>query len=176
MKSQQARFVPFMSQKEKSKGEQDHLSGPRQWITVIFTRAEDVVYVGLGCLLAVGALALLFAEMVTLWESIAGGKIAQLIVPLLDQLLLIVILVELLFTIKVSFREHVLEPSPFLVIGLIAVTRRIIVLSAELSKLIKEGEAAFQYALMELGLLTIAAVALVFCLRMLRPAVHRVEA
>ncbi len=164
-----------MSKKEKSKGEQEDLSGPRLWFTILFTRAEDVVYIGLGVLLAVGAIALLFAEMVALAQNIATGKIADLIVPLLDHLLLIVIFVELLFTIKVSFREHVLEPSPFLVVGLIAVTRRIIVLSAELSTLIKEGENVFQFALMELGLLTVAAVALVFCLRMLRPQ-HKVEA
>lgn len=165
----------LMSKREKSKGEQDDLTGTRLWITIIFTRAEDVVYVGLGFLLAAGALALLFAETVSLAQRIVSGKIADLIVPLLDQLLLIVIFVELLFTIKVSFREHVLEPSPFLVVGLIAVTRRIIVLSAELPKLIKEGENVFQFALMELGLLTLAAVALVFCLRMLRPQ-HKVEA
>jgi hypothetical protein len=165
-----------VDQKEKSKGEQDHLTGPRLWFTIVFTRVEDIVYVGLGFLLTAGAIALLFSEMVALGQNIVAGQISQLIVPLLDQLLLIVILVELLFTIKVSFREHVLEPSPFLVIGLIAVTRRIIVLSAELSKLLKEGENAFQYALMELGLLTVAAVALVFCLRLLRPREHKVEA
>jgi phosphate starvation-inducible membrane PsiE len=159
----------------KNKGEQDDLTGPRLWITLLFSRAEDVVYVGLGLLLAAGALALLLSETVSLAQSIASGKIADLIVPLLDQLLLIVIFVELLFTIKVSFREHVLEPSPFLVVGLIAVTRRIIVLSAELSKLIKEGENVFQFALMEMGLLTVAAIALTFCLRMLRPQ-HKVEA
>jgi hypothetical protein len=164
-----------MAKAEKSKGAQEDLTGLRLWISVIFTRAEDAVYVGLGFLLAAAALALLFVETLSLAEHIASGKIADLIVPLLDQLLLIVILVELLFTIKISFREHVLEPSPFLVVGLIAVTRRIIVLSAELSKLIKEGDNVFQFALMELGLLTLAAVALVFCLRMLRPQ-HRVEA
>jgi uncharacterized membrane protein (DUF373 family) len=165
-----------MSKEQKSKGEQENLSGPRLWFTIIFTRAEDVVYVGLGFLLAAGALALLLAEGVSLGQKIAAGQISELIVPLLDQLLLIVILVELLFTIKVSFREHVLEPSPFLVIGLIAVTRRIIVLSAEFSKLLKEGETIFHYALMEMGLLTLAAVALVFCLRLLRPTLPRVEA
>jgi hypothetical protein len=162
-----------MSKKEKGKTEEEELKGLRLWITNAFTATEDVVYVGLGILLAAGALALLFSEMVALAHDIRSGKIAELILQLLDQLLLIVIFVELLFTIKVSFREHVLEPTPFLIVGLIAITRRIIVLSAELSKLIKEGDRDFQFALMELGLLTLAAVALVLCLRMLRPQ-HRV--
>ncbi|HEX2228337.1 MAG TPA: phosphate-starvation-inducible PsiE family protein [Candidatus Binatia bacterium] len=158
-----------MASAEKNKGERPQLTGARLWFTNIFSRAEDVVYAGLGLVLAVSALALLMAEMVSLGQHIAQGQISDIIVPLLDQLLLIVILVELLFTVKVSFREHVLEPSPFLVVGLVAVSRRIIVLSAELSKLIKEGEQIFQSALMELGLLILSAVALVFCLRMLRP-------
>ena len=164
-----------MASAEKNKGEQPQLTGPRLWFTNIFSRAEDVVYAGLGLLLAVSALALLLAEMFSLTQHIAQGQISDIIVPLLDQLLLIVILVELLFTVKVSFREHVLEPSPFLVVALVAVSRRIIVLSAELSKLIKEGEQVFQSALMELGLLILSAVALVFCLRMLRPRDAKVE-
>jgi uncharacterized membrane protein (DUF373 family) len=164
-----------MSAKEKTKGAPDDISGPRKWFTILFSRAEDVVYIGLGLLLATGAIALLVAEIASLVQRIAAGQISEFIVPLLDQLLLIVIFVELLFTIKVSFREHVLEPGPFLVVGLIAVTRRIIVLSAELAKLIEEGDKVFQYALMELGLLTLAAVALVLCLRLLRPAASKVE-
>jgi hypothetical protein len=164
-----------MASAVKDKGEQPQLTGPRLWFTTIFSRAEDIVYCGLGLLLSIGALALLVTEMVSLAEHIAQGEISDVIVPLLDQLLLIVILVELLFTIKVSFREHVLEPSPFLVVALVAVSRRVIVLSAELSKLIKEGEQVFQSALMELGLLILSAVALVFCLRMLRPRDAKVE-
>jgi hypothetical protein len=164
-----------MSKQEKSKGAPDDISGPRKWFTILFSRAEDIVYIGLGLLLASGALALLITEIISLVQKVAAGRISESIVPLLDQLLLIVIFVELLFTIKVSFREHILEPGPFLVVGLIAVTRRIIVLSAELSKLIDEGEKIFQYALMEMGLLTLAAVALVLCLRMLRPSA-KVEA
>ena len=164
-----------MASAEKNKGEPPQLTGARLWFTNIFSRTEDVVYAGLGLVLAVSALALLIAEMFALAQHIAQGQISDIIVPLLDQLLLIVILVELLFTVKVSFREHVLEPSPFLVVALVAVSRRIIVLSAELSKLIKEGEQIFQSALMELGLLILSAVALVFCLRMLRPRDAKVE-
>jgi hypothetical protein len=164
-----------MSKKETSGAkEKNEIGGPRLWLTNVFSGVEDIVYVGLGLLLSAGALALLIGEAIALARNIVNERIADLIVPLLDQILLIVIFVELLFTIKVSFREHVLEPSPFLVVGLIALTRRIIVLSAEFPRLIKEGDKLFQFALMELGLLTLAAIALVFCLRMLRPQ-HKVE-
>jgi len=87
----------------------------------------------------------------------------------------VIIVVELLFTVKVSFREHVLEPQPFLIVAVIAVSRRIIVLTAELSKLLTEDERIFQHALFELGILTILALTLVVSLRLLRPQDHKVE-
>ena len=147
----------------------------RQWLTTIISRAEDIVYLGLAVLLAASALAFLVVEAVAFWHTIINGALADNIVPLLDQLLLIIIIAELLFTVKVSFREHVLEPRPFLIVAVIAVSRRIIVLTAELSKLLKESEQVFQYALWELGILTVLAVALVASLRLLRPQEHKVE-
>jgi len=45
--------------------------------------------------------------------------------------------------VQVSFREHVLTAEPFLIVGLIAVTRRLLMLTAEFAKLIELGEAAF---------------------------------
>jgi uncharacterized membrane protein (DUF373 family) len=54
------------------------------------------------------------------------------------------------------------------VVGLIAVTRRILVLTAEMSKLAKENTAGFRDAMIELALLTVLILALVVSLRMLR--------
>jgi uncharacterized membrane protein (DUF373 family) len=153
---------------------QDH-DGLRQWITMIISRGEDVVYLGLAVLLAASALAFLVVEAVGFWRTITEGTLAENIVPLLDQLLLIIIIVELLFTVKVSFREHILEPQPFLIVAVIAVSRRIIVLTAELSKLLKADEKVFQHAIWELAILTLLAVALVVSLRLLRPQEHKVE-
>jgi uncharacterized membrane protein (DUF373 family) len=89
---------------------------------------------------------------------------------LLDRILLIIIFAEVLYTVQVSFRQHVLQPGPFLVVGLIAVTRRILVLTAELPKLVKENEAIFYNAMIELGLLTVLIVSLVVSLRLIRPS------
>jgi len=71
--------------------------------------------------------------------------------------------------VQISFRQHVLQPGPFLVVGLIAVIRRILVLSAELPKLIKENGALFQNSMIELALLTVLVVALVLCIHFIRP-------
>jgi len=76
--------------------------------------------------------------------------------------------VELLYTVQVSFREHAVLPEPFLIVGLVAVVRRILVITAETTELQVKTETVFRFALIELGLLTVMVVALVASLLMLR--------
>jgi uncharacterized membrane protein (DUF373 family) len=140
----------------------------RQLLGHWFDLAEDTLYVGLGLLLIAIAFTLLITEIVYFTQYVSAGTLADNVVFLLDRILLIIIFVEVLYTVQVSFRQHVLRPEPFLVVGLIAVTRRILVLTAEMSKLAKETQEGFYNAMIELGLLTILIIALVVCLRMLR--------
>src|SRR5260370_9840297 len=97
--------------------------------------AEDVVYAGLGVVLAVAAFALLFAALKSFMIAVFAQALPIQIVTLLDQILLILLIVELLYTVQVSFRERGLLVEPFLVVALIAIIRRILVLTAELPKL-----------------------------------------
>ena len=83
------------------------------------------------------------------------------IVNLLDQLLLILLVIELLYTVQVSFREHGLMAEPFLVVALIAVIRRVLVLTAELPKLPQAEEVQFRHSIYELALLTLMVLVLV---------------
>ena len=140
----------------------------RQWLGHWFDLAEDTLYVGLGLLLVAIAFTLLITEIVYFAQYLSTWTLAENVVFLLDRILLIIIFVEVLYTVQVSFRQHILRPEPFLVVGLIAVTRRILVLTAEMSKLAKETQEGFYNAMIELGLLTILIIALVVCLRMLR--------
>src|SRR2546425_1529445 len=90
----------------------------RHWIAWAFTLVEDVVYIGLGLLLAGSALVLLVRGVIEFWQSIADHN-PKAIIELLDRILLILLIVELLYTVQVSFREHVLAAEPFLLVGLI---------------------------------------------------------
>jgi uncharacterized membrane protein (DUF373 family) len=144
----------------------------RNMFALAFSRAEDVIYIGLGILLAGTAFALLIGEAVYFANYISGGTLSENIVFVLDRILLVIIFVEVLYTVQVSFRQHTLQPEPFLVVGLIAVTRRILVLTAELSKLAKETPSGFQNSMIELGLLTVLILALVVSLRMSRQDDH----
>jgi uncharacterized membrane protein (DUF373 family) len=140
----------------------------RERIAQAFTQVEDVLYVGIGAILAGGAVGLLLNVAVTFARRIGAGAIAGSIVGMLDQLLLILMMIEVLYTVQVSFREHVLVPEPFVLVAMIAPVRRILVLTAEFGTRMEQGEAAFRYAMIELGLLTVMTGVLVACLGGLR--------
>jgi len=146
----------------------------RTWTARQFTRVEDVVYVALGVLLAGCAATLLVAGAVDFFTSLLAGTLADRIVHMLDRILLVLLVVELLYTVQVSFREHTLVPEPFLIIGLIAATRRVLVLTAEFPKLLEQGNEAFRNGMIELALLALLIVALVASIVLIqkrRPAV-----
>jgi uncharacterized membrane protein (DUF373 family) len=140
----------------------------REWISNGFTRVEDVAYIGLGLVLAVSALVLLVIVALSLGQAIMSAKLTENIVTLLDQSLLILMIVEILYTVQVSFREHTLVAEPFLIVGLIAAIRRVLILTAEFSNPAEIGEAAFHNVMFELGLLTALILALVFSLFLLK--------
>lgn len=139
-------------------------------ITRAFTLVEDVVYIGLGILLAASAGALVVGGAAAFWNSLRAGAPVGEIVNVLDRILLVLMIIELLYTVKVSFKEHALVPEPFLIVGLIAATRRILIVTAQFAVYLEKSgeEAAFRHAMLELGLLTLMVVALVGSLLMLR--------
>ena len=148
----------------------------REFVARAFTRVEDVVYVALGLLLAASAIALLASAGVAFVRTVADGEVAGRVVSILDQLLLVLMIIEILYTVQVSFREHALVPEPFLIVGLIAAIRRLLVLTAEFAPLIQKNDGAFHGAMLELGLLTVMIVAFVFALVVLKKhAVHGVS-
>jgi len=140
----------------------------REWVARGFTRVEDAVYVGLGLLLAATAVALLVTTGVTLVRSVLERALAARVIDLLDQVLLVFMIVEILYTVQVSFREHVLVPEPFLIVGLIAAIRRVLVLTAEFGDFLTKGGTVFQNAMLELALLTVMVLALVAALVLVR--------
>jgi hypothetical protein len=77
-------------------------------------------------------------------EAIISANLPVKIVRLIDQSLLILMIVEILYTLQVPFREHTLVAEPFLIVGLIAAIRRVLILTAEFSKPAEISEAAFQ--------------------------------
>ena len=126
-----------------------------------FTYIEDVLYVGLGVLLAGAAVVLLGDGVVMFWRTLVAGELPSRVIELLDRILLILMIAEILYTVQMSLRAHSLVPEPFLVVALIAGIRRVLIITAEFADLVDKGPEAFRNAMIELGLLTPMIVALV---------------
>ncbi len=140
-------------------------------ISALLGFAEDVVYALTGLLLLVGSLFALGSAAVTLvGPAIGRGSVAEATIGALDQLLLVLIFVELFYTIRLSIREHTLAVEPFLAVGLIATVRRILVLTAEERQLLDTDAETFRRVLVELGVLAGLIVVLVGALVILHRA------
>jgi uncharacterized membrane protein (DUF373 family) len=145
-------------------------AGPkaRRIVSLAFSGVQDVVYVALGVLLAVSAAAILVQGAVDLVHAVTTGVEVRAIVTLLDRILLALMIVELLYTVQVSFREHALVAEPFLLVALIAAVRRILVITAEFGAQPAIEPETFRHIMWELGLLTVLIIVLVASIVILR--------
>jgi uncharacterized membrane protein (DUF373 family) len=97
----------------------------RRWIWVL-EHAQDIVAVTVGVVLVLLAAVLLVSGIVDFLDG-ANGSISAAAPQLLDRVLLVLILIEIVHTVVLSLRAHRLVAQPFIVVGLIAVIRRILV-------------------------------------------------
>jgi len=139
----------------------------REGIAHAYTLIEDIVYVGLGLLLGAIVLTLLVLGIVDFARGLATWSIGHGLIGLLDRILLILLIVELLYTVQVSFREHALAPAPFLLVGLISAIRRVLLLTAQLGEQ-KPTEGVTTSFLIELGVLTALIVGLAVALYLVK--------
>lgn len=134
---------------------------------------EDGIYLVAGGLLAATAVVLLVSTAGTFVEAIKGGDLRTHAIDILDSLLLVIMLVELLHTIRITIREHTLVMEPFLIVGLIASVRRILILTPEAAEFLKSEPSAFRNSMIELVLLTFLILVLVVCIAILRRSASR---
>jgi uncharacterized membrane protein (DUF373 family) len=102
-------------------------------------KAEVIVYSLLGILLFITALATIANAGKMLWGSVGHWTIATDTLVVLDQLLVVLMMVEIMHTVRISIHSHVLVTEPFLEVGLIASIRRMLVITLEAASLTKGG-------------------------------------
>jgi hypothetical protein len=147
-----------------------------RYVNDYLRKAELVIYHVVAVLLSVSASAAIAYAAVTLWSGVVHWTIATETLRVLDQLLVVLMLVEILHTIRISIRSQILfAAEPFLVVGLIASIRRVLIISLELTNLTREGKwptdgssSIFHASMIELGLLVILIPVLVFSITLLR--------
>jgi uncharacterized membrane protein (DUF373 family) len=117
----------------------------------LFNWLEGVIYYFIAAALIIAALGALILAGAQFFSGLSAD-LYDAVLRLLDALLLVMMLVEILHTINISLRQHVLTSEPFLIVGLIAAVRRMLVITAEQSRLIENPE-MFRLMLLELILL-----------------------
>ena len=91
--------------------------------------AEQVVYLGVALLLVVSALFVLGNAAYHLVTDVDEG-VREAIELMLDALLLTFILVELLSAVRATLEERTLVAEPFILVGIIATIKELVVLAA----------------------------------------------
>ncbi len=135
----------------------------------ILQAAEAVIYLFAGFLIAAGAALLLFSTLTEGIQHLWQGDYERVALGLLDRVLLALMLAEILYTLARFAREGGLEATPFLVIGIIAAIRRMLVLTVEALGKFDPKDPAFLAALAELALLAFTVLAFALAIRWIRP-------
>lgn len=115
-------------------------------------RVEILAYAALGLLLVLTTLLGLMSAAATLWDAVLRHGEPNAIVATVDRLLFVFMLVEIMHTVRVSFRSGTLVCEPFLIVGLIASIRRVLVITLKSSQG-GETPAAMTATLLELVVL-----------------------
>ena len=130
---------------------EDDRPGIGRFGTRLLEIAENVVYAGIATFLVLTALVcLVLAGKTTL--GLASVFSEQPILDLLDILLLVFIVVELLFAVRTTVEKRELLAEPFLLVGIIASIKEIVVLSVESAKEVGNG-AEFRDRIVEISVL-----------------------
>jgi uncharacterized membrane protein (DUF373 family) len=114
---------------------------------------ELVLYASVGLLLGLAGVLILGGTVSGLVRGIGNRHAAvDVAVLVLDRVLLALIVGELLYTLRFVVRTHEIAVEPFLYIGLIAVVRRILIVTAQFERSPQTGR-ALTNTLLEFGLL-----------------------
>jgi flagellar biogenesis protein FliO len=140
----------------------------------ILGSSESVVLVLIGIALVLVAVLLLYSAMHDLNEAVHIGpdEIERKAIGILNTVLLVMMTMEIVYTVAISLKSHTLNAEPFLIIGIIAGIRRMLVITATSAE--QEAHAAqFHNTLVELGLIAATVVALAGAIWILRYSAHR---
>jgi uncharacterized membrane protein (DUF373 family) len=154
---------------------------PRDASKRLFLGVEHLLYLALGVLLCLTSVLALAGAAATLWEGLGQWSATETVFVVIDRLLFVLMLIEILHTVRVSVESGSLNCEPFLVVGLIASIRRILVITLESSKATHEGnwtetsEQVFRTSMTELGVLAVLILVMVASIYLLRRTKARAD-
>lgn len=140
----------------------------------VFETVEHVIYVALAVLLSLAAVLALFSAGLAMFGALQHWSDLDPVLTVVERLLFALMLIEILHTVRASIRSGSLTAEPFLVVGLIASIRRMLVITLESSQQTQAGnwsaesESLFRAAMTELAVLGGIILVLVVSIFLLR--------
>jgi uncharacterized membrane protein (DUF373 family) len=154
--------------------ENRHRAPPQREAPRLFEHIERALAIGIGILLSLAALLALTGAATLAWDGAVQWPQTRSLFGIVERLLFVLMLVEILHTVRASIQSHVLACEPFLIVGMIATIRRILVVTLETSDRPKETNlplgamTSFGNAMTELcvlGLLTLVLAVAIYLSR-----------
>ena len=142
----------------------------------LFLTVEHAIHMVLGALLSIAALIALGGSVKILWDALLAWESGEQLLLLMDRLLFVLMLAEILHTVRVSIRSGTLNGEPFLIVGLIASIRRVLVITLESSQATQAKgpsdhiDSMFQSSMIELVVLAAMILIMVLSIYILRRA------
>lgn len=113
--------------------DQSKLRAPQREAPWLFEHIERALATGIGVLLSLAALLALTGAATLAWDGAVQWPQTRSLFGIVERLLFVLMLVEILHTVRASIQSHVLTCEPFLVVGMIATIRRVLVVTLETS-------------------------------------------
>jgi phosphate starvation-inducible membrane PsiE len=129
--------------------------------------AESGVLILIGVVLVVLAVLLLWTSGTSMIDAVRDNKIGHSAIEILNSVLLVMMTMEIVYTVAISLESHTLVAEPFLIIGTIAAIRRMLVITATSTET-ERDPGLFHNTLVELGLLAATVIALSVAIWVLR--------
>ena len=130
----------------------------RSGIAALLGYGEFLIDTVVALALIVGGTILLGVVVYDFVRDLGQGPFTVAVLDLLSGLLLVFIFTELITTVRVVIARRRMVVEPFLIVGIVAAVRRLIVISAEAENLL--GTAEFRDVMLEIGVLAVTVLLL----------------
>lgn len=118
-----------------------------------FQFAEILFYYAAGIALVISAAFSLYFIAESVIRFFVENNRMNTLVEIIDRVMLSLMIIEILYTIRASLERHYLSAEPFLIVGLIAAVRRILIISVESGHIVTTNPDTFRNLLAEIGIL-----------------------
>ncbi len=133
-------------------------------IDKVISIVENSILVIIVLFLVISSILLIIDEIHSIISFSTNQPSVKIIIEIISKTLLLLMIIEILITVKISISEHILSCQPFIIIGMIAAIRRILIISVEIAYL----HEMFYYYIIEMGVLIVLVLVFVISLSLLR--------